>query len=272
MVAAGHPADRLLHQRAAEVVDAPAQRLGGGVQAHLDPAGLQVGDGLAQRQAERGGVLEVLLAGDLLHAVGAAQQRLERDERQRHELGEAAGALLQLADDAHVLGQLGRLLDVAEHDGRGRADPLADATPRSPRPSARPAACWARSARGRRRAAPRRRCRGSTPGPPRCSRANTSRGRQAADVAHVRDLHRRVGVQVQLRRDRLGEPQPVQVVVQPPVGVDPRLDAQLGGAELQRIGDPLRRTPPRSARRRPASAWTDRSRRTRSRRCRRWRR
>jgi hypothetical protein len=40
---------------------------------------------------------------------------------QRHELGEAAGALLQLAHDAHVLGELPRLLDVAEHHRRRRA-------------------------------------------------------------------------------------------------------------------------------------------------------
>ena len=40
---------------------------------------------------------------------------------ERHELGEAAGALLQRAHDAHVLGQLVRLLDVAEHHRHGRA-------------------------------------------------------------------------------------------------------------------------------------------------------
>ena len=44
------------------------------------------------------------------------EQRVERDERERHELGEPAGALLQLAHHAHVLGQLPGLLDVAEHD------------------------------------------------------------------------------------------------------------------------------------------------------------
>src|ERR1700736_3896762 len=32
VVAAGHAADRLLHQRAAEIVDPPAQRLGGHVE------------------------------------------------------------------------------------------------------------------------------------------------------------------------------------------------------------------------------------------------
>ena len=130
VVAAGEAADRLLHQRPAEVVDAPAQRLGGGVEAHLHPARLHARDRAAEREAEHGGVLEVLLARDLLHAVGAAEQRLEGDERQRHELGDPAGALLQLAHDAHVLGQLPRLLDVAEHHRRGRAQAGARGRPR----------------------------------------------------------------------------------------------------------------------------------------------
>ena len=117
----------LLHQRAAEVVDAPAQRLGGGVEAHLHPARLQARDAAAEREAERRGVLEVLLARDLLDPVGAAEQRVERDEGERHELGEAARALLQLAHDAHVLGQLPRLLDVPEHhrDRRAQAGAVA---------------------------------------------------------------------------------------------------------------------------------------------------
>ena len=162
VIAAGQPADRLLHQRAAEVVDAPAQRLGCGVEAHLHPRGLQARDRAAERQAEDGRVLEVLLARDLLHAMGSPEQRLERDERQRHELGDAAGPLLQLAHHAHVLGQLPRLLDVAEHDGRGRAQAGAVRGLDDLAPSARPAACSARSARARRRAAPRRRCRASS--------------------------------------------------------------------------------------------------------------
>ena len=42
----------------------------------------------------------------------------------------AAGALLQRAHDAHVLGQLPRLLDVAEHHRDRRAQPGARARPR----------------------------------------------------------------------------------------------------------------------------------------------
>ena len=58
------------------------------------------------------------------------EQRVERDEAERHELGEPAGALLQLAHHAHVLGQLPRLLDVAEHHRHGRAQAAAHARPR----------------------------------------------------------------------------------------------------------------------------------------------
>ncbi len=76
-------------------------------------------------------------------------------------------------------------------------------------------------------------------------------GRQAGDVAHVGDLHRRVGVQVQvatgLARRGLGETQPAQVVLQSPVGMDARLDAQLGRAVLDRLKYP----PPHSR----ASCW-----------------
>jgi hypothetical protein len=82
-----------------------------------------------EREPEDRRVLEVLLARDLLDPVRAPEQRVERDERQRHELGEAARALLQRAHDAHVLGELPRLLDVAEHHRHRRAQP-ARARPR----------------------------------------------------------------------------------------------------------------------------------------------
>ena len=58
---------------------------------------------------------------------------------------------------------------------------------------------------------------GVEPSPASRSRSNTSVGRRPGDVAHVRDLHRRIRVQMQLRRDLLGEPQPVLVVLEPPV-------------------------------------------------------
>ena len=72
-------------------------------------------------------MLEVLVAGDLLNAMGPPQQRVEGDEAEGDELGYPPGALLKLADDAHVTGELPRLLDVAEHHrgGRAQAGPVA---------------------------------------------------------------------------------------------------------------------------------------------------
>ena len=57
---------------------------------------------LPERQPEGRGVLEVLVARDLLDPVGAPEQRVEGDEAERHELGDPAGPLLELAHDAHV--------------------------------------------------------------------------------------------------------------------------------------------------------------------------
>jgi hypothetical protein len=57
-------------------------------------------------------------------------------------------------------------------------------------------------------------------------------GRQPRGLAHVVDLHRRVCVQVKLRGDVAGQPQPSLVVLERPVGVDPGLDAELGCPEL----------------------------------------
>src|SRR3954452_6498455 len=91
VIRARQPRDVLLHQRAAEVVDAPRQRLRRRVEAHLHPRRLQVADGPPERQPEHGGVLEVLFSRDLLDAVRAPEQGVERNEAQRHELGQAAG-------------------------------------------------------------------------------------------------------------------------------------------------------------------------------------
>src|SRR4051794_6182903 len=64
VVAAGEPRDALLHQRPAQVVDAPAQRLRGRLEAELDPARLHAAPGPAQREPEPRGVLEALLGRD----------------------------------------------------------------------------------------------------------------------------------------------------------------------------------------------------------------
>ena len=237
----------------------------GGVEPHLHPARLQVRDRLAEREPEDRGVLEVLLARDLLDPVRAAEQRVERDEAERHELGEPARALLQLAHDAHVLGQLPRLLDVAEHHRHGRPQAAAvrgldDLDPAADRQLVR-----GDPLRARRRAAPRPPCRESSPGRTRRRYSNTSSGRLARALAHEVHLHRRVRVQVHLRRHLLGELQPAAVVLERVVRVDPALHADLGDAELDRVADLRARSRPPRRGRRPASACPGRTRRRRSR-------
>src|SRR3954468_1618223 len=236
VVGAGEAADRPLHERPAEVVDAPAQRLGRDLEAHLHPARLDVPDRAPEREPEHRGVLEVLLAADLLDAVRAAEQRVERDERQRHELGDAARPLLQRADDAHVLGQLPGLLDVAEHHRRGRAQPgpvarLDDLDPAGDRQLVRrdPLAHAVVEHLG---GGARRRVEAGL------AQVGEDRvRREPGDVAHVGDLHRAVGVDVEVRGGLLDEPQPEQVVLERPVRVDARLHADLGRAVVDGLED-----------------------------------
>ena len=49
-IGAGEPADALLHERSAEVVDAPVERLSGRIEPHLHPAGLEITDAATERQ------------------------------------------------------------------------------------------------------------------------------------------------------------------------------------------------------------------------------
>ena len=55
------------------------------------------------------------------HAV-QVNRRFHRDERQRHELGEASGTCLQLADPQDMPRPVTRMVDMTEHDGGGRPD------------------------------------------------------------------------------------------------------------------------------------------------------
>lgn len=119
----GHTGDALLHQGAAEIVHTPVERFSRSRQAHFHPARLEVRDRLAEREAEGRGVLEVLVDRDLLHPVSSPEQRVERNEAQRHEFGDAAGAALKVTDHLHVTGKFARFLDVTEHHRRGRLQP-----------------------------------------------------------------------------------------------------------------------------------------------------
>ena len=62
-------------------------------------------------------------------------------------------------------------------------------------------------------------------------------GRAARALAHVVDLHGRVGVEVELGSRFLGEREPAAVVGKLVVGVDAALHADLGCSEVDRFGD-----------------------------------
>src|SRR4051812_13316828 len=61
-----------------------------GLEPHLPPRPLPVPDRPPGREPNHRRVLQVLLARDLLDPVRAAEHRVERDERQRHELRDPA--------------------------------------------------------------------------------------------------------------------------------------------------------------------------------------
>ena len=61
--------------------------------------------------------------GPLARAALQVDRRLHVHERQRHELGEAAGRGLQLADAQQVPCPVAGMIDVAEHHRGGAAQP-----------------------------------------------------------------------------------------------------------------------------------------------------
>ena len=73
----------------------------------------------------------------LARAALEKDRRLHVDERQRHQLGEAAGRRLQLADAQEVPRPVARVVDVAEHDRRGAAQAQRRARCASPPATAR---------------------------------------------------------------------------------------------------------------------------------------
>src|SRR5438552_2082616 len=111
--------DALLHERAAEVVAAGAQRELREAMAELHPRGLQVVDEAAQHEAAGGVDAEVAQAfrpgrDDAI----AVELGVLPDEAERYELGEAAGLLLDAAQEVDVACDVPRGLDVPVHDGR----------------------------------------------------------------------------------------------------------------------------------------------------------
>ena len=116
----GGARDGFVHEHAAHVVGSGRKAQRRAVGPHLHPRGLDVDHEGIERQAGDGVHEHGLAEGRAL--AGAALQvdgRLHVHERQRHELGEAAGPLLQRADALQVARPVAVAVDVAEHDGGG---------------------------------------------------------------------------------------------------------------------------------------------------------
>ncbi len=115
-------ADRLFHQRSAEVVRAGHQRDLTRLEAHLHPRDLHVLDPRPQEEARDGDQLEVFgKRGAGAGALLVVEPCLVVDEAERHELREAARAFLDVAKQLEVTRDVRGRLDVAVHQGRGRA-------------------------------------------------------------------------------------------------------------------------------------------------------
>src|SRR5919108_2142113 len=121
---AGGTGDRLVHQRAAEVVRAGIESRLGAAQAELDPRGLHVRD--PGMECESSHCVHEQRLSECGAGAGKPLQedrRLHVDERKRNELGEAAGALLLVAEMKQVASPAARRVGMAEHDRGGRAEP-----------------------------------------------------------------------------------------------------------------------------------------------------
>ena len=114
--------DVLVHQRPAEVVAAGA-RAGAAPpsEAELHPRGLDVVDQPVEGDPPDRVDQHHLVPGRPRAGLALQEDRRGHvDEGQRHELGEAAGAPLDLAQHLEVVGPGARPVDVADHHRRGR--------------------------------------------------------------------------------------------------------------------------------------------------------
>ena len=125
---AGHPGDGLLHQCAAEIVGAAVEHHLGALDTELHPAGLDVGDPAVQhdpRQRVHGAIVTMRRTGAC--AAGQVQRRALVHERQRDELGESAGAVLDFAQHP----QMTRPSAWADRRGRTSSSSSTAAPPRA---------------------------------------------------------------------------------------------------------------------------------------------
>src|SRR5674476_777517 len=117
-VDAGRMADLLLDHRSVEVVDAEHERDLGQLEADIDPEGLDMAEVVEHQAAdgEHPEIVETRWPGEL------AEPGVSGLERERDEGVEAAAVVLQLAQPEHVVGELGRRLDVAVEHRRVRLE------------------------------------------------------------------------------------------------------------------------------------------------------
>ena len=231
----GHARDRLLHQRAPEIVAASLEQNTRRIQAELDPRQLHVVDRAGEQQACDGMDPPVLLERRPGPSDAREVDRCElMHERERDELGEAAALLLDPAEELEVRDPVMRLVDMPIHHRRRRRD--------------------AERMRGRHDLDPlRRRQLALRQDPadliiedlgrgPR-DRPEASAARLLEPLTHpdahlprtADDLHRAEGMHVHTRHAGLHRVEDPERVVAREVGVDARLDADLGRADRPRL-------------------------------------
>src|SRR3954447_1996534 len=239
VLAAGHPADRLLHQRAAEVVGAALEHRTSAGLAELDPGRLDVADPAVQQQPGDRVQGPVLPHGRPRPGdAGQVDGRVVVHERQQHELGEAAALVLQRRQRAQLRHPVGRRVDVAVHHRRRRRDPDAVRRADDLQPGRRrqlalrqhPADVVVEDLRrrARHRVEPGLLC-----------RDQELLERQSGAGGAVDDLHRAERVQVDARLPALHLAGQVEVGGAGQVGVDAALHADLGGTGGPRLVDPV---------------------------------
>ena len=230
MRGAGLTADRLLHQRAAEVVRTGEERQLGELPAHLDPGHLDVGDPGPEEEPGDGDDSEIVGGrGSGPRPQGVTERSPLVDEAERHELREASGLLLEIAQQSQMGGDLAGVLDVPVHDGGARAEPDRVSRPHDlhPAPRREPAGRDA----GSERVVEDLRCGpGDRPQPCILQPGQVLGERHAALLVAEVDLLGGVRVDVEVGKLALQPHQDLAIQVVILAGVDATLDADLGGA------------------------------------------
>ena len=229
---ARHPTDGLLHQRAAEIVRPALEDRLARSHAHLDPGHLDVVDNLVEEDArDRVHPAVVLERRPGSRLPREVDRRVLVHERERHELREPTGALLDTSEPPDVRHPMRRSVDVPVHDrGRGpQADLVRGGHDLLPGVSGQlpfrqhPADVVVEDLR-----------RGAGDRP---EAAVLGLGEPLGDPdpeagGAVGDLHGRERMDVDVRHPRLDRVEDAEVVVAAEVGVDAALHAHLGGAGL----------------------------------------